>query len=581
MAEECIYPMLNIGEVAMRSTNNTTLTANVANLIVNPIAAFAAIVLCAAFLYLLEGAPSHMPFVMLAILGIATVLFFISRRIYFSIYTALVMTTLISIASVLKYRTKGFDLHIYDIVFTGTDPQAFAFLLDGFKIYILPFAGLLLASSAMLSFIFIRDRKSAVTAPWRIGLIALTFVAIPASYPLKADEPRYFHYLGGFNASAFFVSFLDLRDAALGKGIADRFADMPPVEPFAAAGPCETTGHKPDLFVVLSESQTDLSQLDQYGIGQQFSGQFKSADGKRRALRVETFGGGTWITNFSLMTGLSSLDFGWRAPYLTTAMEGKIQQSLATELSRCGYRTAVLMPMDHSFVNEGPFLKSLGFDEILDYNRIGASEYAHRDRFYFEAARAFIEEHRRTDGRPLFLEVQTMFAHSPYSDHLADSDPEISSESGIFELDEYVRRVAQSQKDFDWYLAQAEAESKDHPSIVLEFGDHQSFATREVINHLYPDFAINELTSSAYQSYFTVHPMGMNVDMAPFEFASLDIGYLGVSLLEAAGVAISPMFADLAALRDQCDGRLYFCADRTAVDQHLHKRIASNYMIVE
>jgi hypothetical protein len=60
---------------------------------------------------------------------------------------------------------------------------------------------------------------------------------------------------------------------------------------------------------------------------------FRSADGRRRELRVETFGGGTWISNFSLMTGLSSLDFGWRAPYLTTAMEGKIHESLATELS--------------------------------------------------------------------------------------------------------------------------------------------------------------------------------------------------------------------------------------------------------
>lgn len=252
---------------------------------------------------------------------------------------------------------------------------------------------------------------------------------------------------------------------------------------------------------------------------------------------METFGGGTWISNFSLMTGLSSLDFGWRAPYLTTAMEGKVHQSLATELSRCGYRTAVLMPMDHGFVNEGPFLESIGFDEVLDYDRIGASEYAHRDRFYFEAARAFIEEHRRTDGRPLFLEVQTMFAHSPYSDQLTDSDSEIYSESGIFELDEYVRRVAQSQNDVKWFLGQAEAESKEHPSIVLEFGDHQSFATREVVNHAYPDFALNELKSSAYQTYYTVHAMGADLDMAPFEFASLDIGYLGVSLLEAAGIA--------------------------------------------
>jgi phosphoglycerol transferase MdoB-like AlkP superfamily enzyme len=549
--------------------------------ILHPLTAVAAILLCASFLYALERAIEHMPFVMLSVMGTATLIFLLSRRLYFSLYSALAAATLISIISVMKYRTKGFDLHIYDIVFTGTDPKAFAFLLDGFAAYIAPVAGLLICAIIALSLVFTWDGKHRLTILGRTGLLAGVLALIPVSYPLKADEPRYFHYLGGFNASSFFVSLLDLRDAAIGRGIADRFAGMPDVEPFAAAGSCDMERLKPDIFMVLSESQTDLSRLHRYGLDDQFADRFRSADGRRRELRVETFGGGTWISNFSLMTGLSSLDFGWRAPYLTTAMEGKIHESLATELSRCGYRTAVLMPMDHGFVNEGPFLESIGFDEVLDYNRIGASEYAHPDRFYFEAARSFIEEHRRTDGRPLFLQVQTMFAHSPYGNHLADSERDAFAQSGNSELDEYVRRVAQSQRDFDWYLAQAEAESVNHPSIVLEFGDHQSFATRELVNQLYPDFAVDKLTSSAYRTYFTIHPMGAEVDMKPFEFASLDIGYLGVSLLESVGLTTSPMFADLAALRDRCDGRLHFCADRAAVDRHLQKRIASGQLSVD
>jgi len=131
-----------------------------------------------------------MPFVMLSVLGIATVLFLLSRRIYFSIYTALAVTTLLSIASVLKYRTKGFDLHIYDLVFTGTDPKAFAFLLNGFAAYIVPIAGLMLCALIVLSLIFIWDGKRRMSALKRSALVALTFVLIPVSYPLKADEPR-------------------------------------------------------------------------------------------------------------------------------------------------------------------------------------------------------------------------------------------------------------------------------------------------------------------------------------------------------------------------------------------------------
>ncbi|MEP3438115.1 MAG: sulfatase-like hydrolase/transferase [Hoeflea sp.] len=554
------------------------LLQKILNFAFNPIAAIVATLLGTAFLYLLEKQAGNMPFVLLCNAGIAAMLFLASRRLYFSIYATLAFATLISIASTLKYRTKGFDLHIYDIIFTGADPKAAAFLLDAFTIYVVPFAGLLLLGIAAVTLIFVRERTSAIAAPWRVGFLALTIALIPMSYPLRADEPRYFHYLGGFNASSFFVSFLDLRDAALGRGIADRFASMPAGEPFDATQTCDSAATKPDLFVVLSESQTDLSRLDQYGLDQQFSDRFKSADGTRHSLQVETFGGGTWISNFSLMTGLSSLDFGWRAPYLTTAMEGKIHQSLATELARCGYRTAVLMPMEHGFVNEGPFLESIGFDDILDYDRIGASEYAHEDRFYFEAARDFISEHRKTDGRPLFLQVQTMFAHSPYSDNRTEAGTPMTGKSGIGELDEYVGRVAQSQRDFDWFLDQAKAESKTHPSIVLEFGDHQSFATRELIENLNPDFAIDDLSSSAYRTYFTLHGNGTPVDMSPFDFPVLDIGYLGASLLEAAGLAKSPMLTDLLALKTRCNGRLHSCQDRAAVDRHLQRRIASGYL---
>lgn len=90
-----------------------TLTSLPAGFLLNPVTASAATLLCAAFLYLLEGAINHMPFVMLSVLAIATVLFLFSRRLYFSIYTSLATSTLLSIASVLKYRTKG-------LIFTST-----------------------------------------------------------------------------------------------------------------------------------------------------------------------------------------------------------------------------------------------------------------------------------------------------------------------------------------------------------------------------------------------------------------------------------------------------------------------------
>jgi phosphoglycerol transferase MdoB-like AlkP superfamily enzyme len=549
--------------------------------IFTPAAVIAAGLLCTAFLYMTERAVEHMPFVLLSASGLAALLFLLSRRTYFSIYTALGLTVLLTTASLIKYRSKGFDLHIYDFVFTGTDTSAFSFLFSEFTLLIAPVIVVLLCGILLLGLVFAIDAKSSLTMKWRLGIAAAVMTLIPATYPLQADEPRYFHYLSGFNASSFFVSLLDLKDAALGEDAASRFANRPPEDPFPPADPCSSDISKPDIFIVLSESQIGLGGIEQHGISNRFSDRQVSADGKRRRLRVETFGGGTWISNFSLMTGLSSLEFGWQAPYLTSILENKVHRSLATELADCGYRTAVLMPMQHGFVNEGPFLESIGFEDILDYDQIGASQYAHEDRFYFEAARTFIEEHRANDGRPLFLQVQTMFAHSPYSNNMAVPLDGEGINSGDSELDEYVQRVAQSQTDFGWFLIQSEAEKATHPSIVLEFGDHQSFATKQMLSDADPDFAMNDLHSRAYETYFTVHGFGVDLDMQPFDAVELDIGFLGVSLLNAAGLDKSPMFADLSALRDRCGGRLYFCPDRDAVDTHIGRRIASGDLVLQ
>ena len=67
--------------------------------------------------------------------------------------------------------------------------------------------------------------------------------------------------------------------------------------------------------------------------------------------------------------------------------------------------------------------------------------------------------------------------------------------------------------------------------------------------------------------------------MRPFDFPSLDIGYLGASLLENPQAWPGRrMIGDLVALRNHCNGRLHACEDRAAVDRHLQRRVASGYL---
>lgn len=552
-------------------------------LMLHPAAVALMFLVCLFFLKVVEGPWPHMPFVAAVMLTISALVYLFSKRVAFSLYVGMAVVCLTTLMSIVKYRSKGFDLHVYDIVFTGADREAMDFLATEFGHLIVPVLMVLLAALAGLTILWRADTSANWRWPVRGAIFGCCIAMLPISYPLDADKPRYFHYLGGFNVSSFYISFADIPVGKRDDPLRARLDKVGDTGKFTKASNCGQksgkNGDRPDIFFVLSESAVDFNIFPQLGLDGKSGTAFRSQDGQRRKLRVETFGGGTWVTNLSLMTGLSSNDFGWRAPYLTTALENHVHESLPKALARCGYRTVALLPMKHGFVNEGAFLESIGFETVLDHNAIGAQKYAHRDSFYFEAAERFIEKHRKEDGRPLFLEIQTMFAHSPWS-HKAEEGVEPTNRIvGLDpEMREYVRRVLISQDDFKTFLERRKSDLEDRPSVVLEFGDHQSFATKALADEIEGSNSIVNPRSIAYQTYYSVHGFGRDLDLKPLDWPDLDVAFLGTSFLQAAGLPLSPMHVELAELRDQCSGRFHACADRQAVDRHLKKRVNSGLL---
>jgi phosphoglycerol transferase MdoB-like AlkP superfamily enzyme len=220
-------------------------------------------------------------------------------------------------------------------------------------------------------------------------------------------------------------------------------------------------------------------------------------------------------------------------------------------MARCGYRTVALLPMRYSFVNEGLFLHSLGFDTILDYDGIGASQYVHRDWFYFEAAEKVIQEHRKNDGRPLFLTMQTMFPHSPYDVALAkETGVQVDDHTDLEAANEYLQRVQVSRADFTDFLAARAADPSARGTVVAEFGDHQSFATKSLIDDASGLGSLSDLKSGAYRTHFTMYAFGHQVHHEALGDKPLDIAFLGATLLEWGGLPDSPLYKDLRRLRD-------------------------------
>ncbi|WP_246093980.1 MULTISPECIES: sulfatase-like hydrolase/transferase [Mesorhizobium] len=519
------------------------------------------------------------PFSLALVSALAGFLFLASGRLAFSVYLGWMGIAFITVVSAIKFRMKGFSLHFYDAVFVSRDPEVYRFLLGSYLHLILPVVialGLGIAAGILL---FRIDRKVGWPVSARVLIMAVLLALVPLTFPAEASKDRYFYYMQGRHMSAFFVSLLDLHNLVVEPAFEKRLQAVAPQSPFSDTVDCGDRANLPDIFFVLSESQSDPGYFPQVSNGAGFLQRFAPGAGTPHPMQVETFGGGTWITNLSLMTGLSATDFGWRSPYLTITLQDEVAGALPEVLARCGYRTAVMTPMDFSFVNEGPFLKSIGFETVLDIKDIAAPFYHLRDNFYYHAAEAFIARHHREDGRPLFLEIQTMFPHSPYEGRM---EPELKVEgepfSDDFQANEYLRRMAVARGDFQDFLDNRQADASQRGAVVLEFGDHQSAATKPFVDAIAGDDALASPGSLAYRTFYTLttfnhelrHPMP---DMTP-----LDVGFLSASLLDAAGLPMSPVMADLVRLRDHCGGKFHGCKDRAEVDAHLRRRVDSGLL---
>lgn len=517
---------------------------------------------------------AFVPFVVMIMAVIAAILFLVSRRPVFSAYAAVTIVVVIGAMSEAKFQLKGFSLHVFDLAFTGLDASALQFLAGSYSHLLI--AALAAFGAVGLFFVALFRWDRILSSPWwlKTGLVAGTTTAALVLYPNRPGEPTYTHYISGYNASSFFVSLGDLH-LPFGK---ITLVDV--VEAASVQGrmtnevTCGDPASRPDVFFVLSESHTDPANFPQVTVPDAMSKVYQSDDGKVHPMYVETFGGGTWVTNFSVMTGLSGSDFGWQSPYVTQMMESRVRASFPELLARCGYRTVAIMPMDFSFVNEGAFLTSLGFQEVVDYRDMAPKDHFVRDKFYFDVAEKLIREHRKTDGRPLFVALQTMFPHGPYDRSLVNGSelPEQPRYAEDAEANEYLRRMAVAKQDFLAFLKQRREVPGPTGSVVLEYGDHQATATKLYLpaeengRNIFAD-----LHSPAYRTYFSVRGFGRTINMEPLSLP-MDVGFLSASVIEAADLPTSPMFRSLAKLRDACGGRYHECRDRGKVDAHLKER---------
>lgn len=534
----------------------------------------AKIILALIFISLLAILEKDLHSASFALLGIGVLfvaLLAISRRVSFSVYLALIIALLLALASMVKAWMTGMSLHSFDLTLIA-DPQVLAFLTSAYATYAVPALCLAVTMALAVAVIYLRERPVSVKL-WHAGTAAAVLGSLTAlTVPRWANETSYLFQRR--HLSALMVSFRDLPQLWAAHPLTARVARAGATEPYEAAFICRSLDQMPDIVLVHAESQLPPEWMDMPPI-EELADSFRSQDDNVHHLRAETYGGGSWITIASVMTGLPAGGLGWMRQFLSSSVIGNVKASFPQILAECGYDTTAQLAMAYDQFALGPMLDSLGFDEINDSSVTGVNALTARDRDYLGAALKRLQEKRASSPRPQFLYVETMFAHSPYTEMLEPDEvlPAQPFSSDAVE-NEYLRRLVIARRDLDHFKNLLAGEPGPNGVIVVEFGDH-----RPMVQLRQGALDLSDFSSPAYGTYFAADGYGTAVDLA-FPSYPLDAPYLGYWLLEASGIAEGGVVEDMRQLRELCSGRLHLCEEAGAVDEMLKRRVESGLLVL-
>lgn len=519
-----------------------------------------------------ERMPETLPMAYFITVAIIAFIVLLTGRLKTSFYFGLALVATIAFISYAKMKWMSVAPNVIDVYYFAFNPGTLAFLVDGFLPLVIGVAVLLSTAVCMLLVLGFYEKPSKRCRQVALGIlplsVALAVIVQPASFNGIADLMKYRYVTSVFTSLKYLAHIGDPIP------LLDRLEKEPAGVERArfAENACRNIMEKPDLFVVQAESVVPPEIFYDKKVPAVLKGAFNGPDDRLRQLQVETFAGGTWITTAGFATGLPISELGWMKSYSNFILEGRIRQSLVKSLSDCGYHTVYFSPLPYSFVNEGRFMESIGFETFIDQHDMGAPSTHETDGFYYQKALAYLEQHRMTDDRPVFMFILTMSAHSPWNYRLMP-DVRVAGEpfSANPDTNEYFRRLAISRTELADF--RQDIETGNRPAVVLEFGDHQPGSNLRYWEDREGPGPLSNANSGAYLTSFQILPVGMDLAAPVPAFERLDVQYLGVTLLETAGLPLDPVQADLRNMREQCRGRYKSCQDESRLASHYRCRL--------
>ncbi|MDB5593118.1 MAG: sulfatase [Hyphomicrobiales bacterium] len=517
----------------------------------------------------------HAASVTMALAALAAAL---ARRLLLAALGVAAMVGVVAAVAEIKRARTDFVLHAYELF----EPLRWSFspleiVRDHPELSAVFAVSLLLLLAGPLALRRLEPRN-ARRLPALLALAAFAALGGWASHMKR--EPRQTQYTWeDVHLSSFYSSWPETLQA-LSRGL---FEVGPPAGALAfdPRPACAPSSKPPHVILIHQESVTPPTGFPGLAYDPSVLPFFASHDGRRHALRVETYGGASWLTEFSVLTGMSSRFFGGLRNFVQVYMAGRTDDALPAAMARCGYRNVMFYPYVKGFMGSGRFFESVGFPEIFDMKAQGAPTNMEPDSVYFANAMDEIARHVAGSSAPLFAFVQTMSAHWPYDVTMWPERAVPGGPGAHPEMSEYLRRLAMGNIDQAWLRAELARRFPQERFLVVQYGDHQPLASR-----IYFGFSTQEAeeilsalpaASPAYLTFYSAN--GVNYAPPPLpRHETVDAPYLGAILLQQAGLPLPDSWRERLRLMDACEGAYAACTDRALV-LAFHRRLVDSGLV--
>ena len=334
-----------------------------------------------------------------------------------------------------------------------------------------------------------------------------------------------------------------------------------------------TPAQRPDIVAVLEESTLDPRQWAVCRVPACTLPMFEpdAHTSGHGLLRVHTYGGATWTSEFAFLAGMPHTLFGPAGIYAPYNLAPRVRESLPRQLKALGYRTIAVYPMPRDFVRAAGAYADYGFDEFHDAQEMGLL-WESTDLDLMQQFDAIRQRARARDDRPLFFMVLTMRQHGPHDYPLETlpppwNAPPLPGEDARLNrnLGHYLYRLQQSDAALARLREALFAEGR--ATVLVHFGDHHpSFDGLEgTLATTLPAELRDDARSLTY------YRIDSNLAAPPALPAHrpLDLAFLGSLVLDAAGLPKNAYFEANARLRERCGGRFDDCPDRAVLESWL------------